>query len=53
MGGAGGVPILERQRKRNDKAIGGDNFFLFFPLVLLCGADKFLPPAVRVFFHAD
>lgn len=50
--GGGDVPILERERKRNDKAIGGDNFFLF-PLVLLCWADKFPPPAVRVFFHAD
>lgn len=52
IGGRGDVPILERERKRNDKAIGGDNFFLF-PRVLLYWADKFPPPTVRVFFHAD
>lgn len=53
VGGIGGVvPILEQERKRNDKAIGGDNFFPF-PRVLLCWADTFPPPTVRVFFHAD
>lgn len=39
IGGRGGgdVPILERERKRNDKAIGGDNFFLFSPCPFVLG----------------
>lgn len=35
--GGGDVPILERERKRNDKAIGGDNFFLFSPCPFVLG----------------